>query len=212
MNDDLLLEELQYHILKCEDKDIINPEVFGISPTWKNDKNFEYSNVLIIKEYQLYLKSLMVSSDRGYPEINGIQPVAYFKENNMEAVIYEDIMHPVSFTGAVVAAAEPLNTYEIPGELPCFSYKQVLELIFQDGKLVTTVDHSKAMLRIRKNLDLGLRKLEKERDVRCIRHFIETSFVGDYKHPGKKRKKKLKNLNEYIGRLKEMTLQKLVYR
>jgi len=205
MNDNLLMEEKQYHILKCEDKDIINPEVFGISPTWKNDKNFNYSNLLIIKDYQLYLKDLKVTSDRGFPEINGREPVVCGTENNMETVLYEDIGYPVNFTGAVVIAAEVFKTYDIQGELPCFSYNNVMELVFQDGKLVTTIDHGKAMVRIRKNLDLGLRSLEKERDVKCIKRFIETSFVGDYKHPGKKRKKKLKKLNEYILKLKKMT-------
>ncbi|BCJ95122.1 hypothetical protein acsn021_26910 [Anaerocolumna cellulosilytica] len=205
MNDNLLIEDKLYQILKCEDRDIINPEVFGISPTWKNDKNFEYSNLLIIKDFQLFLKNLEVTSDRGFPEISGRNPVTIKLENNRETVLYEDIMYPVIFTGAVVIAAEILKTYDIQGELPCFSYNHVIELIFQDGKLVTTIDHSKAMVRIRKNLDLRLRSLEKKRDIRCIKRFIDTSFVGDYKHPGKKREKKLKKLNEYIVKLKEIT-------
>jgi len=167
--------------------------------------NFGYSSIFEIKEYQLYLKNLILTSDRVYPIIGGVEPKLLSSENGVETVEYDEIMVPVKFTGAVIVGGTFLKSYGAEEEIPCYSYKTVRELIFQEGKVVTSIDHSKAMLRIRKNLDLGLRDLNKKRDVNCIRHFLKSSFVGDYENPDKlsnpEQKKKLE-LSPYLQKLK----------
>jgi hypothetical protein len=88
----------------------------------------------------------------------------------------------VSYNGAILIGSKPVKEYAMKGENPtCFSYQNVMELIFEDGILITSVDHSKKMLRIRKNIELGLRNLTVNRDIRCIRRFMNSSFIGDYK-------------------------------
>lgn len=206
VKDTIISENLPYLILKCERKEIFDPNQLGISPPiWSDDMNFGYSSIFEIKEYQLYLKNLKLSSDRVYPIAGGVEPKLLASENGVETVEYDEIMVPVKFTGAVIIGSTFLKSYGAEDEIACYSYKIVRELIFQEGKVVTSIDHSKAMLRIRRNLDLELRDLDKKRDVNCIRHFIKSSFVGDYEDPDKQRKPNLKKkleLSPYLQKLK----------
>ena len=55
--------------------------------------------------------------------------------------------------------------------------------------MITTIDHSKAMLRVRKNIDKGYRDLGKFRDRKCIDQFIRTSLLGTYRKTHSLRKK-----------------------
>ena len=203
--DTIISENMPFLILKCEKKEIFDPDHLGISPIWSDDVNFGYSSIFAIKEYQLYLKNLILTSDRVYPIVGGVEPKLLASENGVETVEYDEIMVPVKFTGAVIIGGTFLKNYGPEEEAPCYSYKTVRELIFQEGKLVTSIDHSKAMLRIRKNLDLGLRDLNKKRDVNCIRHFLKSSFVGDYENKdklSKPRQKKKLELSPYLQKIK----------
>ncbi|MGB8455388.1 MAG: hypothetical protein WCD89_24040 [Anaerocolumna sp.] len=202
--DIIISDDMSFLILNCEIKKLYQPDIFGISPIWENDQFFEYNSIFEIKEYQLYLKSFTITADRGYPAINGIKPELLFSEKGIETVQYSDVMVPIKFTGAAVIGNTMIKNYGFD-EIPCYSYKVVRELIFQDGKVVTTIDHSKAMLRIRKNLDLGLRTLNKTRDIKCIKYYIKSSFVGDYEHPekiNKSKKNKKIQFNSYLQKIK----------
>ncbi len=203
--DTIIAEETSFLILKCEWKDIYQPDIFGISPIWSNDQEYEYISIFEIREYQLYLKSFIITADSSFPVINGIEPQPCYTEKGIETVQYNDIMVPIKFNGAIVIGNTLIKNYGFDEDIPWYSYKVVRELIFQDGKVVTTIDHSKAMLRIRKNLDLGLRSLNKARDIKCIKKYIKSSFVGDYDHPDKinkpKGKKKLQS-NSYLQKIK----------
>lgn len=202
--DTIISDGTLFFILKCELKEIYKPDIFGISPIWSDDQTFEYNSTFEIKDYQLYLKDLIITSDRGYKVINGIEPEYIFSEKGIETARYTNVSFPIKFTGAVIIVNTVVKNYGTGEEIPCFGYKTVREFIFQDGKLVTTIDHSKAMLRIRKNLDLGLRNLDKTRDVECIKHFIKTSFVGDYEHPDRMSKTSLKKKLQFMTYIQKM--------
>lgn len=177
----IISDNISFLILKCEKKVIFDPYQLGISPIWSDDTNFKYSCIFEIKDYQLCLKKLVLTSDRVYSDIYGVKPNIISVENGVETVEYHGLMLPVRFTGAILIGDTLLKNYgKDENEIPCYSYKTVRELIFQEGRLVTTIDHTKAMLRVRKNLDLGLRDINKKRDEKCINRFLKTSFVGDY--------------------------------
>jgi hypothetical protein len=205
MNDIFILNDINYEILLCESKYIFHPEYFEITPVWNDDPDFEYRGTFVFKEYQLYLKSFIVSSGKSYPVINGVRPEPYYSEKVSESVQYNDIMELMKFTGAVIIGNLIVNDYGIHDKTPCFCYKNVKELIFHEGKLVTTIDHSRDMQRIRKNIDLGLRRLDKKQDINCINHFLKTSFVGEYSHPDKlKKEKSFKAFkNTYLEKIKK---------
>ncbi|MDF2588782.1 MAG: hypothetical protein K0S41_2623 [Anaerocolumna sp.] len=202
-NDIIFLEEVAYQIILCEKDNLIEPDSFGITPIWTNDKNFEYSGSYIIDDLQLVLQDFTITADRSYPTINDIKPKTFLTESGLETANYENIMEPIAFTGGIIVVNTLVKNYGYLNETPSFCYKFVRELLFHDGKLTTTIDHSKAMLRIRKNLELGLRNLDKKRDIRCINRFVKSSFVGDYKyvHDKKKLHKVELNLKKYLSKI-----------
>ena len=201
----IIISDLTYEILYCE-HDIFQPDFFHISPTWSDDKEFAYTSQFYLDDYQLYLNNLIISSDRCYPEINGISPEPYILEQGRDAVQYSGIMEALGYTGSMIIATQLVKKYTDNSDTPCFSYKFVKELVFREGKLITTIDHSKGMLRIRKNLDSGLRSLDKKRDIKCIQRFIMTSFAGDYKKAEKRYQKLLKLLHRktYFEKVKKI--------
>jgi hypothetical protein len=182
-NDSIIISDITYQILYYENN-IFNPELFGIKPTWLDDSGFFYQCLFELKDFKLYLKSFIVSSDRGYPIINGINPVPYSTDKGSDAVLYDNIAEQLDYNGALIIVNQIVNNYGKTEEIPCYCYKLVKEMVFLEGKLITTIDHSKAMLRIRKNLDLGLRRLDKKRDVKCIKKFLKASFAGEYEDIG----------------------------
>lgn len=184
-----------YEVLKCENEYMIHPSVFGILPLWKDSSPFDFSMKVTLDNYKITLDQMWVDADCMMPVINGVAPKVQFEEKQSQGVTYEDLDVQILYTGSILVANTLVNDYdmEVPeGEkYPCFCYKVVYEYVFENGILITTIDHSRAMLRIRKNLDLGYRYLNKKRDRRCIEQFIKTSLVGDYKLKKNKKKKEL---------------------
>lgn len=85
----------------------------------------------------------------------------------------------IKYSGGVLIAKGLLEEYKEYEDM--FSYETVLELIFKNGCLITTVDHSKAVLRIRKNLERGLRSMANARDRVCIQRFMNRTVICDYR-------------------------------
>ena len=159
-------------------------------PVLLNHGSLEKSKLLEPKElnielvsYKLILKHMRVESDEELPTIQGVVPDRELELSNIGT--YHDLDLDMKYTGAILMANTLVNTYgdepDQAGNYPCYCYKVVYEYVFEQGILVTTIDHSRAMLRIRKNLDLGYRSLDKKRDYRCIRRFIKASLIGRYK-------------------------------
>lgn len=206
-NNQIIKDGISYVVLRCEDNPYL-PADFGIAPTWEKDKSFQYSGNLEIEEYKLYLRDLSILCDR-VPDIGEIHPKVNEISYGITNALYENIHAILTYTGGMIIGNGLIKEYDkgmiCSGRYyePVYCYETLLELVFQDGRLVTEIDHSKGMKRIRKNLDLGLRSLEKEKDVKCIRHFIRTSFIGDYEHPSKNKKHRLFRIKNYIKKLRQ---------
>lgn len=206
IKDSIILSEIDYEIIYCEHP-VFYPDQFQLSPIWSDDKEFAYSCKYCLKDYQLYLKSFTVSSDREYPVINGVTPEPCCSVDGRETVRYHDIMESLGYTGSMIIGAFIVKTYTDSDEIPCYCYKYIKELVFSKGKLITAIDHSKAMLRIRRNLDMGLRSLDKKRDVKCIERFIRSSFAGNYADSDKRYKRLLKKVlhrKSYFEKIKKV--------
>lgn len=154
-----------YEILHAEQEFIIHPAAFGLLPISKTSLQCSYISDFHIDKYQLMLDKITLT-----------------QEESGEVKLYEPIEGKLLYHGTILIATNLFKEYYLKGgKLACFSYQKVLELVFENGMLITTVDQSKAMLRIRKNIELGLRSLNKKRDLRCILRFMNSSFVGNYK-------------------------------
>lgn len=183
IRDRIILEGIAYEIFYCEYDNIFHPEIFNIKPTWENDTNFMYYCNYELLDFQLILRDFTVSCDRGYPEVNGVEPEYCLSDSEIDTVVYKNIMETLPFTGAMIIGDTLVKNYGNNEKIPCYCYKNVRELIFLNGKLITSIDHSKAMVRIRRNIELGLRNPENKRDVKCINRYLKTSFAGEYGHP-----------------------------
>lgn len=114
----------------------------------------------------------------------------------------------VDYSGGILLVRGLLPEYEAYEDI--FSYETVLELIFKKGCLITTVDHSKAVLRVRKNLEKGLRSMNSVRDRHCIRAFLHRTVICDYRQSryayGKK--KLIRNLGRGLRAVKGKVLRR----
>lgn len=180
----------EYELLLQEKDGMFHPEVFGMAPIWMQSKEFSYIGTYEIKEYQLYLESFLVHTDSSYPMIQNVEAVMT-EEDGKTYAGYHNLSYQLNYTGAIVIARDFVKDYEIEENFPCFCYAHVVELIFEKGILVTTIVHDKAMVRIRRNLEKGIRTLRKAKDSRCIRKFIKSSFVGKYNESSLKKGWKL---------------------
>jgi len=168
-----------YKILASEQEFIIHPAAFDLLPSTKLSLLSSFSCTFHIEDFKLYLDLIMLHMD----------------EINEKIYEFKDCM--IAYNGTILIAANMVKDFHMKSnKLACFSYQSVLELVFEDGILITTIDQSKAMLRIRKNIDLGLRCPTKGRDIRCIKRFLNSSFVGDYNS--------IRLLSRKLKQLKEM--------
>lgn len=177
-----------YKIIASENEYIVHPAALGYVSIEVGALQLPFSCSYQVTEYKLQLNNLSIeTSDKA------ILPMEASPEES-----YEFGQMYIPYTGALLIADGLLEEYrqedsDTDDNLPIFSYKTVYELVFNNGNLITTVDQSKAMQRIRKNLELGLRRMDNKRDYQCIRRFIKSNLIGDYR-PFSSQNKKLRYL------------------
>jgi hypothetical protein len=164
----------EYTILAAEQECIIHPIALGYLPYSSASLQCSFSSHFIIKDYQLLLSRLDIVTNEAM-NLGGMHMEGYARKHSFEEF-------PVSYNGTILIGANIVKEYYLKGISPSyFSYQKLIELVFENGILITTVDQSRAMLRIRKNLELGLRSIDNKRDKRCINRFMNSVLVGDYK-------------------------------
>lgn len=114
----------------------------------------------------------------------------------------------VKYSGGILIVKDCLEEYAEYEDM--YSYETVLELIFKDGCLMTSVDHSKAVLRIRRNLEQGLRNLNRARDRHCIYAFMHRAVICDYRQSryAYNKRKLLRNIRRGTGMIKRKVFKK----
>lgn len=185
-----------YKIISAEQEFIFHPAVLEQAPITAEALKRTFSCKFYIENYRLMLNCVTlyeggISSDN--QELQTSNPI----DQKLEGLENNDIHDlKLAYHGTVLIGAEITKDFKWDGnQTACFSYKNVYELIFEDGILITTIDHSKDMLRIRKNIELGYRSITSKHDIRLIKHFLNSSFVGDYK-PFSRTWKRLKYLRK----------------
>ncbi len=164
----------EYTILAAEQEYIIHPIALGYLPYSAASLQCSFSSHFYIKDYQLLLSNLDIATTEAR-NLGGIHMEGHARKYSFEEF-------PVNYNGAILIGTNIFKEYYLKGTTPSyFSYQKLIELVFENGTLITTVDQSRAMLRIRKNLELGLRSLDLKRDKRCINRFMNSVLVGDYK-------------------------------
>lgn len=194
LKDMVLYKNEEYILYIHEGNAVFHPSIFDVIKVWSTSE-FDYESKLIIDEFTLKVDSFKVRADGSYPDIKDISPVQVKQPDGEYYMEYQDIKANLDYTGAAVIVNGFICDYGYDANLPLYCYQKVIELVFNNGVLITTIDHSRAMLKIRKNIDAGFRTPKIKKDDRCINGFIKSSLVGDY--PKKKiRKDKFKWLKK----------------
>lgn len=193
-NQEFLYKEEAFKVLLTEKNSVLFPEIQKLLPEecsiWDN-----CIGTYQVEDYILELISLKVPYKIGYPMVHDMAPVKFVGEQDADYMEYGNLAEPLSYSGGIILAKEFVKDYGNEEEYPCYCYKKVLELIFENGTLVTSIDHSKDMVRIRKNIEKGFRNIHNRKDARCIRRFIRTSFVQNYsKSIIRKKWKQIRNI------------------
>ncbi len=183
MKSEIIFHDQDYDVIMIENENIImekeiNQYILGIEHA-----NLNYHCCFEVKEYRLYLRTCEIICAYGYRAVLQKSNQGGIDSNNTAEHNSYELMIPNAYSGSIVIGRGLIdNDYllQVNG-IPCYGYEEVIELIFSQGILVTTINHSRAMKRVRMNLDCGYRTLDKKKDVRCIQKFLRDSFVGDYK-------------------------------
>lgn len=155
IKDSFLCSDSVYTILSCSTPLQFHPQNYDLMPTgictachkgyWCN-----YS----LSGDQLVLQNLFIHSENDfYPPLWGC--TAIFENNDPHTHlghrVYKDLHHPIKYTGKILIGSKSTPTYYIDGicGIP-WGYKDLMELVFEEGKLITKSDHSDTAKDIRK--------------------------------------------------------------
>lgn len=182
MKSEMIFHGQEFEVIMIEREDLITKKEINCDILGAEDANLNYHCCFEVKEYRLYLRECEIVCAHGYRAV--LQEVTQEEVESDDTKVQgnTDLMIPNTYSGSIVIGRGIITTeYQALGkEKPCYCYEEVIELIFSQGILVTTINHSRAMKRVRMNLDCGYRTLNKKKDVRCIEKFLRDSFVGEY--------------------------------
>lgn len=181
--EEIVFKDETYKVL-LEEKDCLIMKLINENRSLWRSYRGKAEGKYIIKDFQLVLTDLyfqekLLNKDEQLLEQSPI--IDEFTGN----CAFHDLDTNVPYTGGVVIVKDFYEDFDYEKEFPCYCYKTVYELIFEEGLLVTAIDHSKAMVRIRMNINKGLRNVDKKKDQRCINKFIKDTL---YKRYGKRKK------------------------
>lgn len=187
-----------YSVLLREQDNLLMQAINEHKGIWKS-----YSGDVIasydLLEYKLTLEDLILDKHllKDNEMFCGKEPTLDMVNGNK---VFEKLQYPLTYTGGIIIAKDLVETFhygESLSEYPCYCYQTVYELIFEQGILIMSIDHSKAMLRIRKNVERGLRSLRNQKDIRCIQNFLNETFCKNYE-----RNRKLRSWKKKVYRVK----------
>lgn len=160
VGDTFRYKKRDYNIVAISNPLRFNPQDYGITPEarctacWKG-----YWCEYEISEEGIMLENLFINSkDDYYPEINGILPLS---DNNsrqrfryMSHHLYKGVNIKIQYTGKIVVGKDFLHEYYIHmGYQRAWAYKELKEFVFEEGKLLNVIDHSKVVKELRKQIN-----------------------------------------------------------
>lgn len=170
-----------YKILMIERDSIVSEKEIERNLLGIEWGHLNYQCYYEVKDYRLLLSSLEIIGAKGYRAV--LQESDNDRVSQNPSNEHESLMLTNYYSGSIIIGRRLITKeYQLQDYInPCFSYEDVIELIFSQGILVTSIDHSKAMKRIRMNLKCGYRTIKSKKDIHCIYTFLKETFIGDYK-------------------------------
>jgi hypothetical protein len=137
----------EYSLIGVQGQGLAKPQDFGMKPLGMSTANYRgFFSTYEISEDGIFLKKMTVSEEKGnYKPINGIIPTV--KEY---AATYEDINLHVLFTGQMRLAKDFIwELYVHMGFQKPSAFKTVMDLTFDDGRIMEIQDRSEEVSEIR---------------------------------------------------------------
>jgi hypothetical protein len=147
-------EDASWEVSAYSAREAAHPSLFGITP--EPYINCNYRGYLIhyeVENRRLQLARLVVGSTLGRsdaPRIGGLAPRSEGRD-----LVYENQSLPLAFTGGMLLGSGPSRS-SWAFSRPPWEYERLCELIFEDGRLLRSVDRSEAAIevgRVARDLD-----------------------------------------------------------
>lgn len=176
---------------------LFDPESIGIKPVPTNTACWRgFHCVYSVEESRLWLSKFTIGIHQSDVRLGRVSPfgktpkpstrLGYIRAEKpigIHPIDYDvdDIHEPIEFSGGILAGADFIQElYVHMGFHPAYKFNHVLELIFEDGKLLQSHDRSEQARLIREELK-NARAADRPADqIEDIERFIETSFSLDY--------------------------------
>ena len=146
----------EYEIIALSEPIRFLPIEYGLKPQgvmtscWRG-----YWCEYVIERKRLKLDSLHIHTENDiYPDFCGrtVEPEARGVGNGHRK--YENVNLPIPYTGRMLLGDRFIEKYYIHlGYQRAYAYKKLIELVFEDGILIKTINHSWKAKRIRKEID-----------------------------------------------------------
>lgn len=170
ISDQFIIKEKEYTLVAISAPIGFDPRMYGIVPKpicsacWRG-----YWCIYEMFEKGLFLKDLYISSENNnYPPVNGVSPCSKSKDRAAAVAElfhpkYKNINMPIDFTGKILVGNDFINDYYINmGYQRSLGYKNLKELIFDNGILTDTIDHSDLALQMREEISRNLDKSDND--------------------------------------------------
>ncbi|MFT3891926.1 MAG: hypothetical protein QM730_09860 [Anaerolineales bacterium] len=166
--------------------ELFRPADFGLSPIpastacWRG-----YVAVFAVSDSYLVLGTLSVNlQEEQAPTINGISPSVPTRGLKLFNNVYADLKYRIPYTGGLLLGHDFISElYVHMGFHPAWKYKEVFELTFENGRLVSELDRSDWAAQERQDFLALIRVDDPNRMLtkKEISDFVERSFDRTYK-------------------------------
>ncbi|MFX0075092.1 MAG: hypothetical protein ACFE96_06600 [Candidatus Hermodarchaeota archaeon] len=177
--DSLIYKNNHYSIVGLKGEGLPSPldyDLWPVSPHTANWRGFVMTFIVIEDHLNLHEMNVTVKELNGKPQIiNDVKPI--LKKEGLIDLTYEKLKLKTEFTGKILIAKDFIDSmYVHMGFQSPISFKTVIELTFNKGKLEASCDLSKSMKNFRKQ-KLSDGKLEPSGDIQA---WIARTFSLDY--------------------------------
>ena len=170
ISDKFIITEKEYSLVATSAPIGFDPKMYGLVPKpissacWRG-----YWCIYEVLQKRLYLKDLHISSENNiYPTIHCVNPISDKKDRataftELFHPKYKNINMPIDFTGKILMGNDFINDYYIHiGIQRSWAYRNLIELIFDNGILTDTIDHSDLAVKMREEINRNLDDVERD--------------------------------------------------
>lgn len=131
---------------------------------------------------ELQLDEISLSVDDPAPKLFGKSPRKQTASDPIFSAQYSHLQHPIPFTGGLLLADDFIEElYVHMGFHPAWKFRDVHELIFENGKLTRETDRSQQIAEFRDELSNRALRPDDETSQAEIEKWIERCFSREYR-------------------------------